>query len=126
MEDKIPLDPHIEDRDQAATEAGKTKPADSSPNAESGAASAPGTEPEALLPDDSGSVSSPVEREASQETIGPPTPTPPVPQPVEWKGLDVMLFLVFSTIWLIKSFWRDFGSDVANTDTVGSLIIFVS
>jgi hypothetical protein len=26
----------------------------------------------------------------------------------------------------IKSFWRDFGSDVANTGTVGSLIIFVS
>jgi uncharacterized protein len=129
MEEKIPPNANVDERDPAAPEAGTARPAhESAFNTASEAGGAPDAEPETLPANEGGTtLSSSVEREPEREALTPPEGTapgvqlafppayevtidltrpesaPPAPQPVVWKGLDVLLFLLFSAIWLFLS-----------------------
>lgn len=123
MNDKICPDAEMENRDQAPLETGTAEPVrESSINAgsESGAPETVGAN------EGRNSEPSSPEREPEQHALTPPESTssslqypvpgpseiaiestPPAsalgPHPVEWKGLDVLLFLLFSAVWLILS-----------------------
>lgn len=127
MEDKNSANSDIEDRGRAAEV--NTKPVnDSALKAAFEAGGAPGPELEAQPGNDGGAhPTSPVERTPEDEALAAPESTPPGlqvpgppiheatvdlmprpsappgPRPVDWKGLDVLFFLVFSTIWLLLS-----------------------
>jgi hypothetical protein len=74
MEDQIPPNANLEERDPAAPEAGTARPANesaSSAGAETG--TAPDAEPEVLLANEGGTpVSSSVERKPEREALTPP------------------------------------------------------
>jgi uncharacterized protein len=128
MEDKVPRDAKIEDSDQPVPEARDAKPVSGSPLDVSESEMTPGSAPEVPLVNDSGTPTpSSTEDEPNREALAPletaqpfqqlpsdPTDAitidltpaasaPPGPHPVEWKGLDVLLFLVFATVWLLLS-----------------------
>ncbi len=107
MEDKIPLSDRVEDRNASAGETGAARPAN-----ETVSSAAPETEEaapvEAEVPPvnaDGASAFSRSLSEAEPEHDGlrllPSTPR--IPHPVDWKGLDVALFLAFSLVWLLLS-----------------------
>ena len=105
MDDKTPLSDQLEDRDRPAGEAGATNRADNS-------VSDGVIETEEALPAEAatplvthrdGAAPSIAEGEPQRVGVTLLASTPPVPGPVEWKGLDVALFLAFSVVWLLLS-----------------------
>lgn len=105
MEDKIPPNANIEDHDPVSPEPGAARPVnESAPNAASESGSMPDAELEAPYTHDGlMTLTSSVEQKPELDFLKPPAVTPPGPQPVEWKGLDVLFFLVFSAVWLVLS-----------------------
>lgn len=105
MEEKTPLSDKAEDRDPILPEADAGQSVrKSAPSAAFERGFGPHAEPEVPLADDGGQpVSAGADREPEPRILTSVATTPPVPQPVEWKGLDVALFLAFSVVWLVVS-----------------------
>src|SRR5215469_11387890 len=105
MEDTTPLRDRVEDRRTSTGEPGAANPANdsvSSPVVETG--EAPPLRAELpLLTHGHAAASSLAEEEPERLGLALLPSTPPVPRPVEWKGLDVALFLAFSVVWLLLS-----------------------
>ncbi len=105
MEDKIPLSSQVEDRSPSAPEPGAANAANGSVS-DGAADRGEGPTLEAELPvavqADTPTPSS-AEGEPEHDGLTLLAVTPPIPRPVEWKGLDVALFLAFSVVWLLLS-----------------------
>jgi membrane protease YdiL (CAAX protease family) len=105
MENKTPLSDQVEGRDHSAAETGAVNPVDDSTRNEA-LETGEGLAAEAESPlviYDAAAAPSFAEGEREHTSLTLPAAAPPSPAPVEWKGLDVALFLAFSVVWLLLS-----------------------
>jgi membrane protease YdiL (CAAX protease family) len=104
MDDKTPLSDQVEDRDTSPGEAGAANSAnDSVSNTALETGEAPPVEGELSLIHGSAPAPSFAEGEPEPAGLTLLASTPHSPQPIDWKGLDVALFLAFSVVWLLLS-----------------------
>ena len=133
MENEIPPDSNIEERDSTAPVLETAQPLnESAVNAAAETGDTPDAEPEGRLANEgAAAVAYNTEPQAERDTFTLLGGTPPSPGPVEWKGLDVLFFLLFSAVWLVLSQflslagyavlrplmgWRTPASDLARGD----------
>lgn len=104
MEDRIPPHVRIEDLDPAAPAAEAPQPVnESASNLELEAG--PDTGPGGPLANEGAAtaVTDGTEPQVERYTLTFLAGSPPAPGPVEWKGLDVLFFVLFSVVWLVLS-----------------------